>query len=66
MFRSTYNILMTIASFEIAGRISRTAYALIFGFNMWLGVGMQSILTLVVADDDAFGGALPIQVNKDS
>jgi len=50
---------MTIASFEIAKLIRRDAYGLIFGINMFFGVGAQTLLTFVVAD--ANGLALEIR-----
>ncbi len=37
LFRVSYQMLMTIASFEIAREIHRDAYGLIFGINTWQG-----------------------------
>merc|ERR1711915_446700 len=44
-------------SFEIARKITRTSYGLVFGFNTFLALGFQTILTSVVAD--SVGLALP-------
>ena len=55
----SYNILMTIASFELAKTIPDTSYGLVFGFNMFVGVGFQSALALAVSS--SIGFALEIQ-----
>ena len=46
-----------ISSFEVARLISDDSYGLVFGFNTFVALLFQSILTLVVADDA--GLALP-------
>ena len=46
----SYQILMTVASFEIAGRIAHHTTGLIFGINTWFALGFQTILTITVAD----------------
>ena len=34
-YRMSYQVVMTVASFEIARCIRKDAYALIFGINFW-------------------------------
>merc|ERR1711988_1438701 len=49
VFRSLYQMTITVASFEVARRISETSYGLVFGFNTFLALGLQTILTTIVA-----------------
>ena len=57
VFRALYQMMITVASFEIASNISQNSYGLVFGFNTFLALGFQTILTTVVAD--SVGLALP-------
>ena len=57
VFRALYQMMITVASFEIAANISQSSYGLVFGFNTFLALGFQTILTTVVAD--SAGLALP-------
>ena len=57
VFRSLYQMLITVASFEIASNITQSSYGLVFGFNTFLALLFQTILTTVVAD--SVGLALP-------
>ena len=57
VFRALYQMMITVASFEIASRISETSYGLVFGFNTFLALAFQTILTTIVAD--SAGLALP-------
>ncbi len=43
-----YQVLMTVASFEIVKEIPEDVYGLIFGINTFYALGLQTILTLVV------------------
>ena len=48
-----YQVLMTIASFEIVKKMSSNelvCYALVFGLNMFFALGTQTVLTGVVND----------------
>ena len=56
-FRSLYQMMITVASFEVARRISKTSYGLVFGFNTFVALGLQTILTTIVAS--SAGLALP-------
>jgi hypothetical protein len=53
MFRNNYGseIRTCIFSFEVARHICDDSYGLVFGFNTFLALLFQSILTLIVADD---------------
>jgi len=57
VFRALYQMMITVASFEIARNITQNSYGLVFGFNTFLALGFQTILTSVVAD--SIGLALP-------
>ena len=50
LFRMSYNMMMTAASFEIAKNINENSYGLVFGINTLAGLGIQTILTFTVAD----------------
>ena len=47
-FRISYQVLMTIASFEIVKQLPKDSFGLIFGFNSFLALGCQTILSLLV------------------
>jgi len=57
VFRSLFQMMITVASFEIASNITQNSYGLVFGFNTFLALSFQTILTSVVAD--SVGLALP-------
>lgn len=57
VFRALYQMMITVASFEVARNISQNSYGLVFGFNTFLALTFQTILTTVVAD--SVGLALP-------
>ena len=42
-------------SFEIASNISQDSYGLVFGFNTFLALAFQTVLTFVVADSAGLG-----------
>jgi len=54
LFRSLYQMMITVASFEIASSISQDSYGLVFGFNTFLALAFQTILTTVVVDKVGF------------
>ena len=54
LFRSLYQMMITVASFEIACNISQNSYGLVFGFNTFLALLFQTILTTIVADSIGF------------
>lgn len=57
LFFDNPDILPIFGSFEVARLISDDSYGLVFGFNTFVALFFQSILTLIVADD--LGLALP-------
>ena len=57
VFRALYQMMITVASFEVASKISETSYGLVFGFNTFLALSLQTVLTSTVAD--SAGLALP-------
>nr|XP_057941899.1 thiamine transporter 1 [Doryrhamphus excisus] len=50
LFRATYMLLITVATYEIAASLDMQRYALVFGVNTFLALSLQSLLTLVVVD----------------
>ena len=48
LVRVSYQVLMTVASFEIVKFLPEDAFALIFGINTFAAVGVQSLLSLIV------------------
>jgi len=51
IFRASYQMMMTIASFEVAKHINPSSYGLVFGVNIFMALLFQSALTAVVADN---------------
>ncbi|XP_026710399.1 thiamine transporter 2-like [Athene cunicularia] len=54
-FKACYMFLITIATFQIAVNLSMERYALMFGFNNFVAVVIQTILTVVVVDSKGLG-----------
>ena len=50
IYRISYQTLMTVASFEIVKDLPEDSYALIFGINMFVALGLQTLLTVIVND----------------
>nr|XP_046238248.1 thiamine transporter 1 [Scatophagus argus] len=50
LFRATYMLLITVASYQIAASLSMQRYALVFGMNTFMALLLQSLLTVVVVD----------------
>ncbi|KAL4635041.1 thiamine transporter 2-like [Arapaima gigas] len=48
LFKSSYMMLITICTFQIAKKLSKECYALMFGVNTFLAMILQTILTAVV------------------
>ena len=44
----SYQVVMTISSFEIVKMIPEDSYGLVLGINAFFGVGFQTILTIIV------------------
>ncbi|XP_054138560.1 thiamine transporter 2-like [Melozone crissalis] len=54
-FKACYMLLITIATFQIAINLSVERYALMFGFNNFVALVIQTILTVVVVDSGGLG-----------
>ncbi|KFP24435.1 Thiamine transporter 2, partial [Colius striatus] len=55
IFKACYMILITIATFQIAVNLSMERYALTFGFDNFIALVIQTILTVVVVDSRGLG-----------
>ncbi|KAM3932133.1 thiamine transporter 2-like [Leptodactylus fuscus] len=51
IFKSSYMLLITIATFQIAVNLSMERYALMFGMNTFIALVLQTILTIIVVDN---------------
>ncbi|XP_010211794.1 PREDICTED: thiamine transporter 2-like [Tinamus guttatus] len=54
-FKACYMLLITIATFQIAVNLSMERYALMFGFNNFVALVIQTILTITVVDSIGLG-----------
>ncbi|NWI71711.1 S19A3 protein, partial [Todus mexicanus] len=54
-FKACYMLVITIATFQIAVTLSMERYALVFGFNNFVALLIQTILTVVVVDSKGLG-----------
>ncbi|NXC49960.1 S19A3 protein, partial [Penelope pileata] len=61
VFKACYMLLITIATFQIAVNLSMERYALMFGFNNFIALLIQTILTVVVVDSKGLGLGISIQ-----
>ncbi|XP_051985777.1 thiamine transporter 1 isoform X1 [Xyrauchen texanus] len=55
VFRASYMLLITIATFQIAANLSMKRYALVFGVNTFIALLLQTLLTLIVVDSAGLG-----------
>nr|XP_019957873.1 PREDICTED: thiamine transporter 1 [Paralichthys olivaceus]XP_019957874.1 PREDICTED: thiamine transporter 1 [Paralichthys olivaceus] len=55
LFRATYMLLITVATYQIAASLSMQRYALVFGVNTFMALLLQSMLTFVVVDSAGLG-----------
>ncbi|XP_029788734.1 thiamine transporter 2-like [Suricata suricatta] len=58
--RSSYMFLITIAAFQIAVNLSVERYALVFGINTFVALVIQTVMTVIVVDNQGLG--LPVNV----
>uniref|UniRef100_A0A8D2PH22 Thiamine transporter 2 n=1 Tax=Zosterops lateralis melanops TaxID=1220523 RepID=A0A8D2PH22_ZOSLA len=63
IFKACYVLLLTIATFQIAVNLSMERYALMFGFNNFIALLIQTILTIVVVDSRGLGLDIVTQVS---
>uniref|UniRef100_A0A8C0HGC7 Solute carrier family 19 member 3 n=1 Tax=Chelonoidis abingdonii TaxID=106734 RepID=A0A8C0HGC7_CHEAB len=64
VFKSCYMLLITISTFQIAVNLSMERYALMFGFNNFVALVIQTIITVVVVDSRGLGLKIVTQVNS--
>ncbi|VDN88684.1 unnamed protein product [Brugia pahangi] len=57
-----YNLLITVASVNIAMQLDSASYGLVFGWNTFLALLLQTILTFAVADKHGFSLSIRTQV----
>ncbi|XP_043097801.1 thiamine transporter 1 isoform X2 [Puntigrus tetrazona] len=55
LFRATYMLLITIATYQIAANLSMRRYALVFGVNTFIALLLQTTLTVIVVDSAGLG-----------
>ncbi|KAL2087469.1 hypothetical protein ACEWY4_016297 [Coilia grayii] len=55
IFRATYMLLITIATYQIATNLSMKRYALVFGVNTLIALLLQTLLTVIVVDTSGLG-----------
>uniref|UniRef100_A0A914XN34 Uncharacterized protein n=1 Tax=Plectus sambesii TaxID=2011161 RepID=A0A914XN34_9BILA len=58
-YRVFYQMMITIAQFNLARKLQTESYGLLFGFNTFIALGLQTLLTFAV--DDERGFQLPIR-----
>ncbi|CAH1264606.1 SLC19A3 [Branchiostoma lanceolatum] len=59
VYRTSYQALITIATFEVAKNLDKSLYALLFGMNTFVALALQTLLTAVVVDRRVL--ATPVQ-----
>ncbi|XP_026014184.1 thiamine transporter 1 [Astatotilapia calliptera] len=55
LFRTTYMLLITVATYQVVASLNMQRYALVFGVNTFVALLLQSLLTLVVVDSSVLG-----------
>ncbi|KAI4900091.1 hypothetical protein NFI96_027151 [Prochilodus magdalenae] len=55
LFRATYMLLITIATYQIAANLNMRRYALVFGVNTFIALLLQTLLTVIVVDSAGLG-----------
>ncbi|XP_075998846.1 solute carrier family 19 member 3b [Genypterus blacodes] len=55
IFKSSYMLLITITTFQIASNLSMECYALTFGINTFAALSLQTLMTVIVVDEAALG-----------
>ncbi|KHN74186.1 Folate-like transporter 2 [Toxocara canis] len=54
-YRTLYQVMITIAQWNLARKMVCESYGLVFGLNSFIALVLQTILTLVVVDKRGFG-----------
>ncbi|KAJ7324850.1 hypothetical protein JRQ81_017870 [Phrynocephalus forsythii] len=63
IFKACFMLLITIATFQIAVNLGMERYALMFGFNNFVALLIQTIVTVIVVDSRGLGLDIEIQAS---
>ncbi|XP_068239542.1 thiamine transporter 1-like [Palaemon carinicauda] len=58
LFRASYQVMITIASYQVAKELRADSYGLVFGMNMFVALFLQTILTAIVIEALQIGSKL--------
>ncbi|KAJ8030515.1 thiamine transporter 2 [Holothuria leucospilota] len=61
IFTATFHMLITIATFQIAKVLTVERYALVFGWNTFVALVLESLLTLIVVDSHVLNSPADLQ-----
>ncbi|XP_078677937.1 thiamine transporter 1-like [Branchiostoma floridae x Branchiostoma belcheri] len=61
IFRMCYQFLITIATFQIAEKLTRERYALVFGCNTFVALLLQTVLTAILVDKKGLDASVRTQ-----
>uniref|UniRef100_A0A915PP17 SHSP domain-containing protein n=1 Tax=Setaria digitata TaxID=48799 RepID=A0A915PP17_9BILA len=61
---TVYHLLITVASVNIATQLDSASYGLIFGWNTFVALFLQTVLTFAVADKHGFSLSIRAQILK--
>ncbi|KHN81695.1 Folate-like transporter 3, partial [Toxocara canis] len=54
-YRSLYQVMMTIAQWNLARKMIEESYGLVFGLNTFIALALQTVLTAVISDKRGLG-----------
>ncbi|VDM94256.1 unnamed protein product [Onchocerca ochengi] len=57
-YRTLYQVMITIAQWNLAKKMVSESYGLIFGLNSFVALILQALLTMIVVDKRGFGMAV--------
>ncbi|MCP9260547.1 Folate-like transporter 2 [Dirofilaria immitis] len=60
-YRTLFQVMITIAQWNLAKKMVSESYGLIFGLNSFMALIMQALLTMIVVDKRGFGMAVRSQ-----
>ncbi|GAB6021309.1 hypothetical protein CHUAL_003924 [Chamberlinius hualienensis] len=61
LYSSSYHMLITIATFQVAKNLREDSYGLIFGCNQFLALLLQTVLTVIVVDESGLNEGPRVQ-----
>ncbi|VBB35197.1 unnamed protein product, partial [Acanthocheilonema viteae] len=65
-YRTLYQVMITIAQWNLAKKMVSESYGLIFGLNSFVALILQALLTMIVVDKRGFGMTVRSQVSFSS